>query len=96
MIYGMWHGGPSYAAPYVTEHVETFPSIAAAMMEMRDRIRGWGTFRYADRPVIDNSTPAVTESTMTVWLTDPRDTEDPYPDRMLVQGPHGGVRCDHV
>ncbi len=81
-VYVLWHGGYSYAPGYVDDDVEVLDSMAAAR-ELCDS-------RYWNR---DGYTPAVDESSgMSVWFEDPRGTDDPYPDRLIVRGPRGGWR----
>lgn len=81
IVYGQWHGGGSYAAPYV-EHTERFESQTAAV----DACRDW----YDNR---DGSTPCVDESSgMALFLTDPRETGEEYPDRLIIRTDRGAWR----
>jgi hypothetical protein len=84
-VYGLWCGGSSYSAPEVERDTEEFDSIQEAK----------GTFqrRYDndDYP----ATPCVSdESEMHLFFSDPREMDDPYPDRVLRFGPRGGVIMD--
>lgn len=81
-VFATWHGGYSYSPPSIPEHVETFASLEAA----RDAFQA----RYWNR---DGSTPCVDESaSMALYLADPSDSADPYPDALLTIGPRGGIR----
>lgn len=84
-VYMTWHGGHSYAVPYASDR-EELASVAAA--------RELFESRYYNR---DGTTPAV-DDTATAWLffTDPADTDDPYPDRIVEIGPRGGIRVSLV
>lgn len=78
-----WHGGYAYSGFGETE---TFPSIKAAVAEYRRRAHGGD--RYY--PVVENSR---------AWLffSDPAEcVGDAYPDRVLEEGPRGGVRVVHA
>lgn len=78
IVWALWHGGHSYASPDMS-HLETFESQTAAVEACRDRYDN-----------VDGRTPAVDESSgMTVWLADPSDSDDPYPDRLIVRSDRG-------
>ena len=100
-VWALWHGGASYAAPYVSEDVETFASISEAREAFTDRYSsGHGffqTFNYVNREQDHALTPAVSDDcTMTLWLYDPTEDTDPYPWKILSIGARGGVRLDHA
>jgi len=103
MIYALWHGGASYsqgsvhAWPGEPSRVETFASIRAAGAALLSRARRgyWErqTFTYADGRTDATLCPVANEGpSMTLWWTDPRESDDPYPDRLLTIGPRGGLR----
>lgn len=102
-IFAVWHGGASYAEPMIPDHVETFSSLQAARDEFESRCDRWATFHYADGRTDETETPCVSRDIpeqggpeMTVWLYDPRESDDPYPDRLIHFGPKGGIlteRC---
>jgi hypothetical protein len=78
-VYVLWNGGASYAPGYVGDDAYPMSSIRAAVEMCADR--------YDNR---DGTTPAVSDdSSAWVWLTDPRGTVDPYPDRIITRGPRG-------
>lgn len=80
-VYGLWYGGSSYSAPEVERDTEEFNSI----QEAKDTFQR----RYDND---DYATPCVSdESEMHLFFSDPREMDDPYPDRVLRFGPRGGV-----
>lgn len=85
MIYALWYGGPSYSHSYIDTDVETFTSLSAARQELQRRENGGDPYY-----------PAVEQSEMTVWKTDPRGDQDAYPDYLLTIGPRGGVRTESL
>jgi hypothetical protein len=78
-VYAHWYGGSSYSAP-TNEDTEEFSSIQSA----KDAF-----WRRAD---FDPYYPCVEDSSMLLYFSDPRETNDPYPDRELTLGPRGGIR----
>jgi len=95
-VWALWHGGASYSAPYVADHLEVFPSITAAREAFTGRYSsGHGycqTFNYVHQDMAHVFTPGVDEtSEMWLWLYDPTDTPDPYPWKILRYGRRGGV-----
>ena len=97
MIYALWNGGPSYA-PSDMNTLETFASVREAKDALLSRERRgycWPQeFKFADGETHNNFTPCVQDSSMDLYLYDPREVIDPYPDRRLTIGPHGGVRTE--
>lgn len=82
-VYMQWHGGYSYAGFGDTE---TFPSIREAVAEFRHRARGG-----------DRYYPCVEGSVAWLFFSDPAEcVGDPYPDRVLEEGPRGGVRVERA
>lgn len=93
-VYAMWHGGSSYAHPYVSDHVEGFDTLDEVKYAFQERMHASripATFKYLDRPEETTYCPVVEESTMTVWYYDPRESTDPYPDLILTQGPEDEI-----
>lgn len=82
-VWGLWWGGASYAAGYVADDTEEFRSIREALEETARRASG-----------TDSHYPMVRDSEMHVFLSDPRNSDDPYPDRIIRQGPRGGWRVE--
>lgn len=86
-IYGLWHGGSSYSAPYVADDVEVFDSIDAALEACRTRMyQGhWAPqdFQYLNRAPESTLTPCVEGSSMHVFYVDPTHSPDPYPDAVI-------------
>jgi len=98
-VWALWHGGSSYSAPTMAD-LEEFSSISAAREAFTHRFNGgrWASeFRYVNREWEGAATPGVGEdSTMTLWLYDPTNVEDPYPWRIIQHGARGGVRVDYA
>ncbi len=97
MIYGLWSGGPSYAAGSIESDVERFETIAHAREALRARYESNGLarchFDYVTKEPVSVYVPAVTmESEIWVWFSDPSMSADPYPDRVVSFGRRGGVR----
>lgn len=84
-VWAAWHGGPSYAAPYIPEDLETFDSLKAAANE---------TWRRQETS--DPYYPVVEDSEMWVYFRDPTNERDPYPDRIITIGPRGGIRIERT
>lgn len=80
-VYGLWHGGSSYNCPSIPDDVEVFSTLASAKSELIDR-----------EDNCNGRTPCVSESEMHVFLTDPRESVDAYPDMVLTIGHRGGVQ----
>ena len=81
-VYVLWHGGHSYAPGYVDDDVEELDSLSAAREVCQSRYENRG-----------GTTPGVDDSSgMSVWFEDPRGTDDPCPDRLIVRGRRGGWR----
>lgn len=78
-VFGLWHGGPSYSAPDYCD-AERFASIAAAEDE-------WFRRENGDDPYY----PGVSESEMWLYVTDPGESDDPYPDWVVRAGKRGGI-----
>lgn len=97
-VFGIWHGGSSYAHGG-SDDVEMFTSMSDAMNEFRNRAEhGRGTFAYVNRPECITGTPAVDRTTAehggpTLWLyfRNPTGERDAYPDRVVEYGTRGGI-----
>lgn len=89
-VYGLFHGGHSYAMWQCNRDVEEFNSIKEAKDTLYERYHGWNSYY----PCIDE--------TATMWLVfdDPRNDEGPegfldiYPDRILTIGKRGGIKVE--
>jgi hypothetical protein len=80
-VWTQWHC-PGYSAPY---DYEEFDSIAAAKDDFAGRVDD------PYYPCVDDSEDG---AEMLVWVTDPTESNDPYPDFSFRFGPRGGVvRC---
>lgn len=101
MFYALWHGGPSCSNGSIENgDLESFPSIRAAKCAFLERYESGGgstcLVRYANKPHEYVLFPAVTtDSTMDVYLYDPRESGDPYPSFRLFFGPLLGVRREN-
>lgn len=86
-VYTLWHGGSgSYMPGSIPDDVEAFPSIAAAAREHERRQSGGDPFY-----------PAVgSDSATWVYLYEPSEFEDNYPDRIITTGPRGGTRIERA
>ena len=85
IVHALWYGGSSYAAPSPPEDFERFDSLRTAVEEFRRRFEGH-----------DSYYPCVEGSEMLVFFGRDEPGGDLYPDRILREGPRGGVvveRC---
>ena len=88
-VYALWYGGYGrYAAPSVDSDLEVFDSVEDAAIECDNRYRTGDHFKCDVRPV--GARPYIayfpdvgTDSGMHVFLEDPRDATDPYPDYII-------------
>lgn len=80
-VWVQWYGGVNYAAPRHGEY-EEFSSLAIAKDVFESR--------FSDRhfPCVEN------DATMLVYLQDPSEDRDPYPDYEYRVGPRGGIVRD--
>jgi len=83
-VWTQWYGGSSYAAPRHGEY-EEFSSVATAKWIFESR--------FSDRRF-----PCVSEedAEMFVWVSDPTDAVDAYPDFSFTLGPRGGIRRNRL
>ena len=86
MIYGLFHGGYSYACPELDD-AEELDSQSHAVRVFRSRVQG----RDRRYPGIDDS--AVFDL---YFGSHPETMRDPYPDVRLSVGPRGGIRAERV
>lgn len=100
-VYGLWHGGYSYGPPCLDNDLEIFDSIAEAKhqfwLRWHDGFYSKQKFVFARSIIIPQYayTPTVDESaTMWLYLYDPREVIDPYPDRIITIGPREGIRME--
>lgn len=97
-VYGLFHGGYSYAPPDVYDDLELFPSITAAKHALAERYHSNCiqpcVHHYADGHT-EKATHLRDESAeIQLFLTDPR-IGDFYPDRRIYIGPRGGIRIEY-
>lgn len=96
IVFGLWHGGSSYALGEIDTDLERFPSLASAQRALQERSESNGArsclFRYIDRGDTREYCPVVEGSSMLVYLSDPREVREPYPDFLLSIGPRGGIK----
>lgn len=83
-IWGLFHGGYSYSAPEVQQDTEEFHSLASAKAVFESRSDGYDSYF----PAVDYS------ASMQLFKSNPRHSEDPYPDAQFIRGPRGGVRME--
>lgn len=87
-VFGLWHGGHSYSGGDFTENLEMFNSVDDAITACQERM-DYGHYRvqefdYLNRDSDKCLTPCVDDSaTMQVFLADPTDSDDPYPDFII-------------
>lgn len=79
-VWGLWHGGSSYAVPGY-ENLEEFSSLKDAKEQVWHREEGHDPYY-----------PVVEESEMWVFYQKPQKGADLYPDLILKLGPRGGVQ----
>jgi hypothetical protein len=76
-IYVLWHGGPNYADPWISDDLEVFENVEAAHDALIDRERNghWMTQRVHKRngDVYTVYFPNVDRSYMEVFYADPID-----------------------
>lgn len=96
--YMLWHGGDSYGVGSIEEDIEEFDSLRAAKSAFAS---------YADhdpyRPCVSNEEPDNGGPSAWIFFYNPNDPDeagygggDPYPDRIMLFGPRGGVRLDYA
>ena len=85
-VYVLWHGGSNYACPDVRRDIEEFSSLKSA----KDSLQARADFDPY-YPCVDSEA-----CEMHIFLTDPRGTDQEYPDRVLRLGPRGGVICEQA
>lgn len=91
-VYALWNGGPSYASAYMEEDVEKFESLADAVAAAQSRKDSghWipQDFNFVSREPQSSLTPGVSEtSSMDIFMVDPRESYDPYPDYRIEVSP---------
>lgn len=81
----LWHGGASWSPPEIPRDLEPFDS----MREAKDAFWRRGDF--------DPFFPCVgSDAYAYIFLYDPTEVADPYPDRIIRYGPRGGVVLEHA
>ena len=86
--WAIWHGGAGYGPSSIPEHVELFRSVTAAKEALEDRYASNGRrpveFAYVNKAEDYTLVPCVeTDSEMWLYFSDPSDSSDPYPDRIV-------------
>ena len=84
-VWGAWHGGPSYGIPGEGDY-EQFKSRSHARQVFQSRSQGWD-------PIGRKETPNVSDSEMHLYLSDPSEASDPYPDYSFKQT-NRGIRTE--
>ncbi len=79
-VWGQWYGGPNYRTPEYDEF-EEFSSIKSAKWAF------WSRFSDGYYPCVSEE-----DAEMFVFVTDPMESKDRYPDFSFKLGPRGGVR----
>jgi hypothetical protein len=97
-VFVLWSGGSSYGSPDMDD-LEVFGSLTAAKNAFADRYADGSSwvqdFPYVNRAPQCTYVPAVDrDAWMNVYLADPTNSDDPYPDRLITFGPKGGVRSE--
>ena len=84
-VYGLWHGGASYAVGAYSD-IEPFDSLADAKRTLVARYMNY------EQP----ATPCVEKDETSIWIFEamPDDNGDLYPDRVLSFGPRGGIKME--
>jgi hypothetical protein len=100
-VWAIWFGGGNYAAPMIPDDVESFPSLTAARyaLEQRYGSDGWEPvpFNYVNRPEVRNHVPVVDiTSELWIYLYDPTNEHDPYPDKRIRLTRNGGSRVERT
>jgi hypothetical protein len=96
-VFALWHGGPSFSNGSIENgDLEKFRSIRDARTALAWRYESNGSmlcaFDYVDREPTKVYVPSVTtDSTMDVYMYDPREACDPCPSLRLSFGPRGGI-----
>lgn len=93
-VYGLWHGGSSYA-PGRFEDIEVFNSLKEAKSCLEDRYNSHGphSFEYANKDSDYTHTPCVEDdSEMWLWSYMPDDNGDLYPCSRLVINSNGNAK----
>ena len=80
-VWALWHGGANYAVGSIDTDLEEFVTLEECKYALDGR-------RMND----SGQTPGVGfDSLFHVWFADPRDSVDPYPDRIIRFGTRGGL-----
>lgn len=101
MLYALWHGGNGFSRGDLERDLETFPNRAALKAAFLSR-RENGSWQPQDVHYADGRTESVImpdvsdDAEAHVFLSDPRGSDDPYPDFIVSFGPRGGVKIDRV
>lgn len=84
-VFGAWYGGSNYAAFTLPRDLERFDSITDASTALYERASAsWPVrFNYCNRPPETALCPLVDGCEMHVWLSDPTDRVDAYPDYII-------------
>lgn len=94
-VYGLFYGGVNYSTPDINIDLEVFPSITAAKEALLQRYRSNMTQLcasiYADGRRENVVHLADETAEIQLFLYDPRETSDPYPDCRVYIGPRHGI-----
>lgn len=83
-VWTLWYGGSCYAAPDPSKDAETFESMKDAIVEFNRR------FSNPYFPCVAQ------DAEMQVFFSDPAESRDPYPEKVLKRGIRGGVVVESV
>jgi len=84
--YALWHGGSSYACPG-PDDIEEFSTL----QDIKEVL--WARHKNQDYPY----TPCVDQDTeFQVFINEPPNFSNSYPDYIIDLGPRGGIRCQKV
>lgn len=81
-VWGLWHGGSSYAVP-TDKDIEYFASMEDARNALLYRENGGDPYH-----------PTVEDSALWLFRKKPKRATDMYPDMVMTLGPRGGVKVE--
>jgi len=91
-VWMLWFGGSgNYASPCLAD-LEEFDSIKEAVRDFDSRANSWNQYY----PLVTRDTYDNGGQYAHLWFTDPRETGEGYPDRVLEYGPREGIRVSRM
>jgi hypothetical protein len=90
-VWMLWHGGASYSAPdtFNRRDCEAFASLRGAREDFARR-PGDSYYPGCEAVPVEAGGPSAW-----IFFSDPFNSGDAYPDRVLSFGPRGGVRMEN-